>query len=163
MEAEEPLEAVAPVGEFHVEESAPRSRGLLYAVIAALILVAVLTFFFLSRKTGQDAPPAAEPETSASSPAAVPAGTAALPATSTTPAPAPAAAAAPVLSQEDIEKMVKEGTAQLEARIRKQKEAELKKMQKELERIQADARKRAEDTNAADAAEGEDPPPPQER
>ncbi len=63
--------------------------------------------------------------------------------------------------------MVKDGTAQLEARIRKQKEGELKKMQRELDRIQADARKRANAANTANTtndAEGETPPPqPQKR
>ncbi len=61
---EQPVEAVAPLGEVAVEEveGGRKSRTLLYAAIAALIVVAVLTFIFLNnrRKAPQQAPPAPE-------------------------------------------------------------------------------------------------------
>jgi len=83
----------------------------------------------------------------------------AVPTQVTAPAPTPApAAAAPALSQEEIEKMVKEEMARREASIRKKKEAELRKYQQELERLQAEAKKRKQ---AADAAASEGEPPPQ--
>ncbi|HEX5719972.1 MAG TPA: hypothetical protein VF179_27705, partial [Thermoanaerobaculia bacterium] len=68
-----------------------------------------------------------------------------------------AAAAAPALSQEQIEQMVKEEMARREASIRKAKEAELRKYQKELERLQAEAQKRKQAADAA-SSEGDDPP-----
>ncbi|HWM93477.1 MAG TPA: protein kinase [Thermoanaerobaculia bacterium] len=144
--------AVAPVGEVHVEESAPRSRNVLYMVIAALIVLAIL--FFILRRPAAERP--SEPTVSAPAAPAVkqPAPTAQAPA----PVPAPVKAA-PVLSQDEIEKMVKEEMARREASIRQKKEAELRKYQKELDRLQADARKRKEAADAA-AAEGEEPPPP---
>ena len=60
--------------------------------------------------------------------------------------------------------MVKEGMAQREAEIRQKKEAELRKVQRELERLQEEARKRQQAADAA-AAEGGaasalDPHPP---
>jgi hypothetical protein len=53
--------------------------------------------------------------------------------------------------------MVKEEMARREASIRKKKEAELRKYQKELERLQADAKKRKQAADTA-SSEGEDPP-----
>ncbi|HEX5714616.1 MAG TPA: protein kinase, partial [Thermoanaerobaculia bacterium] len=41
------LAALAPVGEVHVGESAPRSRNLLFLMIAALAVVAIMTWFLL--------------------------------------------------------------------------------------------------------------------
>ena len=53
--AEEPVEALAPFGEVRVEEGGRKSRTLLYVAIAALVIVALLTFYFLSRRSS--APP----------------------------------------------------------------------------------------------------------
>ena len=153
----EPVAAVAPLGEVHVEEPARSSRRLLYAVIVVLLLVAILTFFFLLRKPrprplGEPTP---APRAAATRPVAPPA----------SPTPAPTAAAspgetpkAPGLSQEAIERMVKDEMARREASIRRSKEAELEKYRKEIERMKADARKKKE---AADAAANEGEPPPQ--
>jgi hypothetical protein len=54
--------------------------------------------------------------------------------------------------------MVKEEIARREAAVRQSKEAELRKVQRELERVQAQAKKRKQAADAA-AAEGEPPPP----
>ena len=54
--------------------------------------------------------------------------------------------------------MVKEEMARREASIRQKKEAELRKYQKELDRLQAEAKKRKQAADAA-SSEGEDPPP----
>jgi serine/threonine protein kinase/CheY-like chemotaxis protein len=144
--------AIAPVGEVHVGESAPRSRNLLYILIAALVVAAILFFLFLRRPSAPRTPA----ETQA--PAAQTKKPAPLPVAAPTPAPTAApAAAAPGLSQEEIEKMVKEEIARREAAVRASKEAELRKYQKELERLQADAKKRKQ---AADAAAREGDPPP---
>jgi serine/threonine protein kinase/CheY-like chemotaxis protein len=144
--------AVAPVGEVHVGESAPRSRNLLYMIIAALILVAILTFLFL-RRPAPNSPdtPDETPTPAAQAPKPAPIQVAAPP-----PTPAPAAAV-PALSPEEIQEMVNEEMARREASIREKKEAELRKYQKELERLQAEAKKRKQAADAA-AAEGEDPP-----
>ncbi|MFL5077622.1 MAG: protein kinase domain-containing protein, partial [Microvirga sp.] len=145
--------AVAPMGEVHVGESAPRSRKFLYAAIAALILGAILTWLLVLRRPAANRTPAETPSPAAQAPkrpAPVPAAAAAA-----TPAPA---AAAPALSQEEIEKLVKEEMARREASIRQNKEAELRKYQKELDRLQAEAKKRKQ---AADAAADEGDPPPQ--
>lgn len=143
--------AVAPVGEVHVGESAPRSRNLLYVVIAALVLGAILTWLLVLRRPAANPAPAETPSPAVQAPKRP------VPVTAPAPTPAPAAAA-PALSQEEIEKLVKEGMAQREAKIRQQKEAELRKYQKELERLQAEAKKRKQ---AADAAANEGDPPPQ--
>src|SRR4029077_6392170 len=49
---EPPIEAVAPLGVVAVEDGGRKSRTLLYAAIAALILIAILTFIFLNRRKG---------------------------------------------------------------------------------------------------------------
>jgi len=148
--------AVAPVGEVHVGESAPRSRNLLYVLIAALVLGAILTWLLVLRRPAANPAPAETPSPAAQAPkrpAPVP-----VTAPAPTPAPAAAAPAAGTLSQEEIEKMVKEEMARREASIRAKKEAELRKYQRELERLQAEAKKRKQ---AADAAANEGDPPPQ--
>ncbi|MEA2560830.1 MAG: eukaryotic-like serine/threonine-protein kinase [Acidobacteriota bacterium] len=152
-EPEPAVAALAPMGgEVHVGESAPRSRNLLYMIIAALVVVAILTFLFL-RRPAPNAPPAETRTPAAQAPKP------AVPTQVAAPAPTPApAAAAPALSQEEIEKMVKAEMARREASIRKKKEAELRKYQQELERLQADAKKKKQ---AADAAAAEGEPPPQ--
>jgi hypothetical protein len=149
---EQILAAVAPVGEVHVGESAPRSRNLLYMIIAALIVVAILTFLFLRR------PAPSTPEETPAPAAQAPKPAAPAPVQAAAPAPTPAPKS-PALSQEEIEKMVKEEMARREASIRQKKEAELRKYQKELERLQAEAKKRKQAAEAA-SAEQDDPPRP---
>ena len=151
------LAAVAPVGEVHVGESAPRSRNLLYMIIAALVLVAILTFLFLRRPAPTTAPPEETPAPAAAqAPQPVAPAPAPVPVTAADPAPTPATKS-PGLSQEEIEKMVKEEMARREASIRQKKEAELRKYQKELERLQAETQKKKQAAEAA-SSEGEDPP-----
>jgi hypothetical protein len=140
--------AVAPVGEVHVGESAPRSRNLLYMMIAALIVVAILTFLFLRRPAPRTPDETPAPAAQTPKPAAP-----MVPAT----APAPTPETVPALSQEEIETMVKEEMVRREASIRQKKEAELRKYQKELDRLQAEAKKRKQAAEAA-SSEGEDPP-----
>jgi serine/threonine protein kinase/CheY-like chemotaxis protein len=151
-EPEPVVAAVAPVGEVHVGESAPRSRNLLYMIIAALVLVAILTFLFLRRPASS--PPEETPSPAAQAPK--PAAPAPVPVTAPAPTPAPKS---PALSQEEIQRMVNEEMARREASIRQKKEAELRKVQKELERLQAEAKKRKQAAEAA-AAEQDDPPRP---
>ena len=153
-EPEPVVPAVAPVGEVHVGETPPRSRNLLYLMIAALVIVAILTWFLLLRRPATPPPseetpaPAVQAQPKPAPPAAV---------QQAAPAPTPVTKT-PGLSQEEIERMVKEEMARREAAIRQKKEAELRKYQKELERLQAETAKRKQ---AADAAgnEGEPPPP----
>jgi serine/threonine protein kinase len=147
-EPEPALAAVAPMGEVHVGESAPRSRNLLYIMIAAAVVVAILTFLFLRRPA--PSAPAEKPAPAAQAPKPAPA-----PVQVAAPVPTPETAAA--LSQEEIERMVAEEMARREASIRQKKEAELRKYQKELERLQADAKKRKQAADTA-SSEGEDPP-----
>lgn len=145
--------AVAPVGEVHVGETPPRSRNLLYLMIAALVIIAILTWFLLLRRPAAPAP--REEETPAPAAQALPRPAPAVPAVQpAAPAPTPAAKA-PGLSQEEIERMVKEEMARREAAIREKKEAELRKYQRELERLQAEAKKRQQEADAA----GDEPPP----
>jgi serine/threonine protein kinase len=142
--------AVAPIGEVHVGESAPRSRNLVYILIAAAIVAAILAFLFLRRPSAPSIPGAQAPAVQTRKPA---------PAPVTAPTPAPTAApAAAGLSQEEIQRMVNEEMARREAAVRASKEAELRKYQKELERLQAEAKKRKQAADAA-AREGEPPPP----
>ncbi|HEX3131848.1 MAG TPA: serine/threonine-protein kinase [Thermoanaerobaculia bacterium] len=153
----EPVAAVAPLGEVHVEEPARSSRRFLYVLIVVLLLAAILMFFFLLRKPRTASPssgPAAGSGTSVTQPVAPPAAPVAQ-----TPAATPTTATkAPGLSQDEIERMVKEEMGRREAAIRRSKEAELEKYKKEIERMQAAARKKKE---AADAAANEGEPPPQ--
>jgi hypothetical protein len=148
----QPVAAVAPVGEIHLEEPARRSRNLLFAAIAVLAVLAVLTFYLLLRRPAPGGSPAVQEPSSQPAPAP------AVQVPATTPAPAAPATKAPGLSQEEIEKMVKAEMAKREASIRRTKEAELEKYRKEIERMQAEARKKKEAADAA-ANEGEPPPP----
>ena len=138
-EPEPPVEAVAPLVEVKVEEDGGRrSRTLLYAAIAALAVIAVVTFFLLSRRPA-GAPPAG------GAPAPAPATT--LPAASPVPGqtapqqalagpPSPAAAQMPP----DIKAIVDKQLAEKDAELQRQKEAKLK----ELEQQVADAKKAAD-------------------
>jgi flagellar basal body-associated protein FliL len=149
----QPVPAVAPLVEVQVEEPARSSRTLLFALIVVLILVGIVIFFFLFRRPQAGSPPAEQP-----APATRPAAPAVVP---QTPAPTPAPSTAtksPGLSQDELERMVKDEMARREQSIRRTKEAEIEKYKKEIERMQAAARKKKE---AADAAANEGEPPPQ--
>jgi serine/threonine protein kinase/CheY-like chemotaxis protein len=128
----EPVAAVAPLGDVQVEEPARGSRRFLYILIAILLVVAILTFYYLFRRPG-------------AAPRPVPASPVSQPATS------PAS-----LPQNEIDRMVKEEMARREASIRKTKEAEIEQYQKEIQRMQEEARKKKK---AADAAANQGEPP----
>ncbi|HYN22159.1 MAG TPA: protein kinase, partial [Thermoanaerobaculia bacterium] len=148
--------AVAPIGEVRVGESASRSRNVLYLAIAALVLIAIVTLFLVLRRSGQQ-PPAGEASTPRS---AAPALRTAPPVPSPVPAATPApAAAAPALSQEQIQKMIEEGTAKQEQEIRRKLDAQERRLRDEIARVQAETRKKKEAADAA-ANEGEPTPPP---
>ncbi|MFL6262631.1 MAG: TonB family protein [Thermoanaerobaculia bacterium] len=123
--------AVAPLGEVALaeEEGGRKSRTLLYAAIAALIVIAILTFFFLKRREATPPPPASGATTGAAAP--VPA--AALP-TSQVPATLPAAqnAPAPPGKPIDIKAMVDQQVAAKQAEIQKQREEQLKQLEKQV-------------------------------
>jgi TonB family protein len=120
-----PVEAVAPVGLVAVEEEGGRkSRTLLYAAIAALVVIAILTFWFLNHRKAAPSPPAVPVVTSGSPAAPLP--SAANPATA--PAPAPAAGASAV----DLKAMVDRQLAGKEEELRKKNEAKLKELEKQV-------------------------------
>ena len=123
---EQPVEAVAPVGVVAVEEGAPKSRTLLYAAIAALIVIAIVTFFLLNRRKGAVPPPSATVNNPAATPPAAPvpaANPAAVPATSQ---------AAPAGGPVDLQAMVNKQLAAKEEELRKQNEAKLKELEKQV-------------------------------
>jgi len=158
IESRPSVAAVAPIGEVRVGESAPRSRNVLYLAIAALVLVAIVTFLLLLRRSGQQ-PPASEvatPQRAAPALRTVP--PVASPVPATTPAPA-GATPVPALSQEQIQKMIEEGTAKQEEEIRRKLDAQERRLRDEIARVQAEARKKKEAAGAA-ANEGEPTPPP---
>jgi protein TonB len=121
-----PIEAVAPVGLVAVEEDGGRkSRTLLYAAIAALVVIAILTFWFLNhRKTPAPATPAV-PTAATGSPAAPQPSVA-------NPAPAPAVPAAAGSSAVDLKAMVDRQLAGKEEELRKKNEAKLKELEKQV-------------------------------
>ncbi|HEX7180416.1 MAG TPA: TonB family protein [Thermoanaerobaculia bacterium] len=142
-----PVQAVAPVGEVRVEESAPRSRRLLYAAIAALVVAVILTLFLLNRpRGGQPVPPAQQ------APSAGP---------GATPAPqAPATAAPPVApgAPVDLAGLVDQELA----KKRQEQQKLLDEQVKQLEQQLADARKSKETPVPAPAAESpRDAAPPE--
>ena len=154
---EQPVAAVAPLGEVAVEEveGGRKSRTFLYAAIAALILVAILTFIFLNnrRKAPQEAPPA----TGAEAPAEV--GPQALvPAVRTQPADASALefepAAQDTAAEMDLQAIVDEQLAAKEKELRRQ----LEQRQKDLERQIAAARAAAQAAQQDQPAAGEPSP-----
>jgi TonB family protein len=125
MGGEAPVAPVAPVGEVMVEEGGRKSRTLLYAAIAALLVVAVLTFWFLSRRNRGETQPS--PETSAQAQGATPA-----------PVPAVSEASAPVGPQAtpapaaNVQAIVDQKLAQQEEAMRKKLEQQQKDLEKQL-------------------------------
>ncbi|HVS00332.1 MAG TPA: TonB family protein [Thermoanaerobaculia bacterium] len=128
--------AVAPLGDARVEEEAPRkSRTLLYAAIAALLVLVILSFFFLNRRAPETETPAVSP---AETPAAGNASGAVLPgAPSPTAAPAGTPAPAPGV---DVSALVNQKVAEQETAMRRKMEEEAKRLQKEIDAAKAAGR-----------------------
>ena len=144
---EPPVAAVAPLGEVAlVEEGGRKSRTLLYAAIAALIVIAILTFLFLNQRKGTA--PQAAPPTGAASPA--------TPAPSVAPAAAPSASAA--TDAPDLKTMMDQQLAAKEAELRKQGDEKLKQLEKQV--AAAKAAGQPPPTVPATAATSEQAPPP---
>jgi TonB family protein len=156
---EAPIEAVAPLMEVAVEEGGRKSRTLLYAAIAALIVVAVLTFLFLNRrKESAPAPQSAGPSAApaASLPVANPAPNLAPPPASvaeTTPAPAGPPSAMPA----DVKALVDQQLATKEEEMRRR----LEQQQKDLEKQLAEAKAKGQPSPAGPAANPVQQPPPE--
>ena len=131
------VEPVAPLVEVAMEEGGRKSRTLLYAAIAALLVVAVLAFWFLSRRreaapapqsAGPSAPPAEPVPAANPSPGTVP-----------PPAPAgqtnPAAAGAPMPA--DVKALVDQQLAAKEEEMRRRLEQQQKDLEKQLAEAKA--------------------------
>jgi TonB family protein len=151
------IEPVAPLVEVAVEEEGGRkSRTLLYAAIAALILVAVLTFVFLNRrKEAAPAPQSAGPSEAPAAPlpAANPVPDQAPPAV----APATQTASAPSMSMPaDVKAIVDQQLAAKEEEMRRK----LEQQQKDLEKQLADAKTKGQPAPAAPAQQAAVEPTP---
>jgi TonB family protein len=123
---ESQVAAVAPLVEVAVEEEGGRkSRVLLYAAIAALIVVALVTFFFLNRpkEPAPAVPPAGATGTGAPGVPLPEAGLA-----EATPAPATASGAMPA----DLQAVVDQQLAAKEEEMRHSNEAKLKDLEKQV-------------------------------
>jgi TonB family protein len=140
LEIEAPVAPVAPLGEVVVEEGGRKSRTFLYAAIAALVVVAVLTFWFLSRRRG-DTPPSPETSTQAPGAAPVPA-----PAVTTTVPDGPQATPAPV---SNVQAIVDQKLAQQEEAMRKKLELQQKDLEKQLAAAKASGKPLPEGQTAA--------------
>jgi TonB family protein len=152
-----PVAAVAPIGEVLVEEETGRkSRSLLYAAIAALIVVAVLTFLFLNsrRKAGGEAPESAPAQSQGPAAATPGPGTAVLPAAQ---APGGSAAPAPV-DMSSLAGRLDEQLAKREEELRRKLEAEEARLKKELEKSQKESK--PDSAVPAPQAAPPEPPPP---
>jgi TonB family protein len=123
---EAPVAPVAPLGEVVVEEGGRKSRTLLYAAIAALLVVAVLTFWFLSRRNrGETLPPSG---TSTQVPGAAPAPVSA-PAVI---APVPGGPQATPAPAANVQAIVDQKLAQQEEAMRKKLDQQQKDLEKQL-------------------------------
>jgi TonB family protein len=131
---EQPVAAVAPLGEVAVEEEGGRkSRTLLYAAIAAAIVVAVVTFFLLNRR--QEAAPAPQPAEASSQAPAAPLPAAALPApVQAVPSSVPAAPAAEPAKEmpPDLKALVDKQLAEKEKELQRRNEEKLKELEEQL-------------------------------
>ena len=157
-----PVEAVAPVGEVLVEEEGGRKgRSLLYAAIAALIVIAVLTFFLLNsrRKTEEPAPAEASPAQSSG-----PAAAASAPGGGPVPLPAAqpggeSAAPAPV-DMTGLAGRLDEQLAKKEEELRRKLEAEEARLKSELEKARKESKPAPASASPPQAAPVEPPPAP---
>ncbi len=124
-----PLEAVAPLGRVAVGEGegGRKSRTLLYVAIAALVAIAIFTFWFLNHRKAPPPAPGAVP-TATSNPSAVPQPPAANPAGPAVPGTPPAAGSSAV----DLKAMVDRQLAGKEEELRKKNEAKLKELEKQV-------------------------------
>ncbi|HEV7787220.1 MAG TPA: TonB family protein, partial [Thermoanaerobaculia bacterium] len=121
--AEAPIEPVAAVGAVAVgEEGGRKSRTFLYAAIAALVVVAIATFWFLNRRHGEA--PAGSPAPPVTG-AATPAPGAAPNVTPTTTAPAATPGA-------NLQALVDKQLAQKEEDMRKKLEQQQKDLEKQI-------------------------------
>jgi TonB family protein len=123
-ETEAPIEPVAAVGAVAMgEEGGRKSRTFLYLAIAALVVVAVATFWFLNRRRGEapSAPPVTGSATQA--PGAVPNG-------SPAPAGTPQVAATP--GGVNVQALVDKQLAQKEEDMRKKLELQQKDLEKQI-------------------------------
>jgi TonB family protein len=130
-ETEAPIEPVAAVGAVGAgvigEEGGRKSRTFLYAAIAALVVVAIVTFWILNRRHGEvPAVSSGAPAGAVTpSPGATPGG---APAT-TPPAVSPAASATPGVN---VQALVDKQLAQKEEDLRKKLDAQQKDLEKQL-------------------------------
>ncbi len=120
-EAEAPLEPVAAVGQVAVgEEGGRKSRTFLYVAIAALVVVAIVTFWLLNRRRGE-VPPGSPAATPVAAVTPIP-GTAPSPTATPAPAGSPATASTP---PGDVKAMMEKQLAQKEEDLRKKLDKEL--------------------------------------
>jgi serine/threonine protein kinase len=160
-----PVEAVAPVGDVHVEETGGR-RSRLFLVIAIVVLLAavIATFFLLRGRRGGEVTPggeAAPPATAAPAAQPIPAPAPSVHPGAPTTAP-PTAAPAPAGEAIDVDAILKEELAKREEKLRRKYEAQTKELEREL----AKAQKEAQDKPPASDGQqppSQDPPPRPER
>jgi protein TonB len=120
------IEPVAAVGAVAMgEEGGRKSRTFLYVAIAALVVVAIATFWFLNRRRGETPPAASPPATGSATqtPGAAPAG-------SPAPAGTPQAAATP--GGVNVQALVDKQLAQKEEDLRKSFEQKQKEMEAKI-------------------------------
>ncbi len=158
-----PVAAVAPVGDVHVETGGRRSRLFLFIAIAVLLAAAVVTFFVMRGRRGNEpAPPSVQP------PASQPAAAAPAPAPSVHPgAPTPGtpgktpprpAEAAPAAEPGDVQAILKAELAKKEKELRRKYEAQAQQLERELAKAQKEAEAR-EEAAAEQKPPAQEPPP----
>ncbi len=131
-EPEPVVEAVAPLVAVPVEEEGGRKgRTLLYAAIAALIVVAVATYFVLNRSR-QTAPSPAPAEASAGTPAAPRQAGATAPIQTVPPGAGGAQRQGPAAMPADLKAIVDKQLAEKENELRRRNEEKLKELENQL-------------------------------
>jgi len=173
---EQPVEAVAPLGEVVVEEveGGRKSRTFLYAAIAALIVVGILIFFFLNSRRGKaQAPPQPPAEGAAADtqPQVLLPDTKAQPAEATNLEFEPAAQ--DKATELDLQAIVDEQLAAKEKELRRQLEQRQRDLEKQIAAARAAAQEAQQDqpgagdpspfpAQTAAPATSDAPPPPRE-